>query len=97
MPTRNVVLTDHQEQLIASLIASGTYQNASEVIRDGLRHVERQKKYDDWLRAEVQKGIDDIEAGRSKTFDDVEDLVAYLEASANEVMPQETRPPEARL
>jgi antitoxin ParD1/3/4 len=37
MPTRNVVLTKRQEELIETLVESGRYQNASEVLRDGLR------------------------------------------------------------
>jgi antitoxin ParD1/3/4 len=36
MPTRNVVLTERQEELIEALVKSGRYQNASEVLRDGL-------------------------------------------------------------
>lgn len=40
MPTRNVVLTDHHENIIGTLVGSGRYQNASEVIREGLRLVE---------------------------------------------------------
>src|SRR5947208_3510895 len=41
MPTRNLVLTDHQEKLIKKLVESGRYQNASEVLREGLRLVEQ--------------------------------------------------------
>lgn len=41
MPTRNVVLTDHQAHFVEQLVASGRYQNASEVLREGLRLVER--------------------------------------------------------
>jgi antitoxin ParD1/3/4 len=67
MPTRNVVITDHQAELIDRLVASGRYQNASEVLRAGLRLVEREDgEYDAKLaavRAAVQVGIDDIEAG----------------------------------
>lgn len=40
MPTRNVVLTEHHENIITELVGSGRYQNASEVLRDGLRLVE---------------------------------------------------------
>jgi len=43
MPTRNLVLTDHQHQVIESLVGSGRYQNASEVLRDGLRLVEQRE------------------------------------------------------
>ena len=41
MPTRNVVLTDHQASLVEHLVESGRYQNASEVLREGLRLVEQ--------------------------------------------------------
>jgi putative addiction module CopG family antidote len=41
MPTRNVVLTERQEELIETLVKSGRYQNASEVLCDGLRLVEQ--------------------------------------------------------
>jgi antitoxin ParD1/3/4 len=40
MPTRSVVLTDHRAKLVERLVASGRYQNASEVLRDGLRLLE---------------------------------------------------------
>ncbi len=43
MPTRNVVLTDHQAELVDRLVSGGRYQNASEVLRDGLRLVEREE------------------------------------------------------
>ena len=67
MPTRNVVITDHQAKLVEQLVESGRYQNASEVLRDGLRLVE-QRETDhatklQALRDAVQLGIDSIEAG----------------------------------
>ena len=40
MPTRNVVLTDHQAEFVERLVMSGRYQNASEVLREGLRLIE---------------------------------------------------------
>ena len=46
MPTRNVVLTTRQEKLIETLVESGRYQNASEVLRDGLRLVEQREAED---------------------------------------------------
>ena len=45
MPTRNVVLSEHQQQLIETLVQSGRYQNASEVLREGLRLIaERERR-----------------------------------------------------
>jgi antitoxin ParD1/3/4 len=81
MPTRNVVLTDHQEQLIESLVDTGRFQNASEVLRDGLRLVEDRETRDAArlvaLRAAVQTGWDDVAAGRYAAVDD-QDLDAFI-------------------
>lgn len=83
MPTRNVVLTDHQATLVEQLVTSGRYQNASEVLREGLRLVEQREAEDAYrleaLRSAVQLGIADVEAGRFKTFDSKESLRAHLE------------------
>ena len=34
MPTRNVVLTNHQASFVEQLVSSGRYQNAKEVLRE---------------------------------------------------------------
>ena len=44
MPTRNVVLSDHQQELVETLVQSGRYQNASEVLREGLRLIEERER-----------------------------------------------------
>lgn len=46
MATRNVVLTERQEDLIDALVKSGRYQNASEVPREGLRLIEQREAED---------------------------------------------------
>ena len=43
MVTRNVVLTESQDQLVQNLVASGRYQNASEALRASLRLLEREE------------------------------------------------------
>lgn len=82
MPIRNVVLTEHQAELVEKLVDSGRYQNASEVLREGLRLVESRDAEDrarlDALRQAVQVGIDDLESGRYKQFDSFADLDNYL-------------------
>ena len=40
-PSLNVSLTAHLEQFIATLLSSGRYQSASEVVRAGLRLLEK--------------------------------------------------------
>lgn len=44
MPTRNIVLTDQQDLFIEQMVASGRYQNASEVLREGLRLIYQREK-----------------------------------------------------
>ena len=87
MPTRNVVLTDHQAALVEQLVISGRYQNASEVLREGLRLVEQREAEDahrlEALRAAVQLGAADIVAGRFKSFDTQASLRDHLRSVAN--------------
>ena len=44
MPTRNVVLTERQHAFVDGLVESGKYQNASEVLREGLRLIEHREQ-----------------------------------------------------
>ena len=90
MPTRNVVLTDHQASFLEKLVSSGRYQNASEVLREGLRLVEQREQEDalrlDALRSAVQTGIADIEAGRLNAFESPVTLNAHLKALSSKAI-----------
>lgn len=83
MPTRNVVITERHAALIEECVKSGEYQNASEVLREGLRLVEeRRAQYAaklEALRAAAQVGIDDMEAGRYTVLETSEELDAHFE------------------
>jgi len=46
MPTRNINLTPEMDHYVASRIESGQYANASEVLRAGLRVLERSDRED---------------------------------------------------
>ncbi len=63
MPTRNVVLTDSQTDLIDRLIADGRYQNASEALRAGLRLLEREEAEMTALRDRLAAGLDEARSG----------------------------------
>ncbi len=84
MPTRNVVLTERQEEMIDALVESGRYQNASEVLREGLRLIEQREAEDaakiEALRDAARLGMADVEAGRVRRFDTAKALRAYLKA-----------------
>jgi len=99
MPTRNVVLTEHQAELVERLVSSGRYQNASEVLREGLRLVEDQeaqaKARLKALRESARVGIADIEAGRYRTFDSPADLNRHLGTLRDGVLSGKGRPDES--
>jgi antitoxin ParD1/3/4 len=68
MPTRNVVLSERQHELVETLVQSGRYQNASEVLRDGLRLIEQRERIEHAklkaLRQASRQGWSDVSAGR---------------------------------
>lgn len=84
MPTRNVVLSEHQQHLVEALVLSGRYQNASEVLRDGLRLVEERERHEGAklkaLRQAARKGWTDVSAGRYADVadDQLEDFVGQM-------------------
>ncbi len=82
MPTRNVVLTEHQEALVGSLVQSGRYKNAGEVLREGLRLVEQREAEDiarlNALRHAIDAGIRDIDEGRCDMLSTRAEIAAYL-------------------
>ncbi len=82
MATRNVVLTQRQEELIDALVESGRYQNASEVLREGLRLVEQRAAEDAAklaaLKQAAKTGMASIEAGRYRDFANSKDLNKHL-------------------
>ena len=90
MPTRNVVLTERQEELLETLVKSGRYQNASEVLRDGLRLVEQREAEDAGklkaLRAAARAGVGALDRGDFKEFGNIEELQTYLNALSEKVI-----------
>ena len=94
MPTRNVVLTDRQAKLIEKLVSSGRYQNASEVLRDGLRFVESREAEEKAklkaLREAAQRGIADIEAGRYQSFTTFDELDHHLRMASDAALSRKT-------
>jgi antitoxin ParD1/3/4 len=90
MPTRNVVLTDHQARFVENLVADGRYQNVSEVLREGLRLVERRESEDEArlaaLHEAARQGIADIESGSYRSFKSQNALGQHLAKLASEVI-----------
>ncbi len=75
----NVSLTEKQERYIQAQLASGDYQNASELVRDALRlHEVYRNKVLDELRVDIRKGWEGEISNRS-----VKDIVAAKRKSRN--------------
>jgi len=68
MATKNVNLTDHFHRFIDANVETGRFQNASEVVRAGLRLLE-QSQHEEGLKIErlrqaVEAGREDARRGR---------------------------------
>ena len=89
MSTRDVELTDHQDAIIDTLVRSGRYRNASEVVGDALRLVERREAEDaarvEAFRAAAQVGIDAIETGDFRQFANMDEALAHLTKATDDI------------
>lgn len=88
MPTRNINLTDHFDRFIEAEVGSGRYGNASEVVREGLRLMERRKQEEraklKWLRGAVREGLDQIDRGEGMEVGSVAELDQHIDQIGKE-------------
>jgi antitoxin ParD1/3/4 len=87
MPIRtslNVSLTPELDRFVHSRVASGRYQTASEVIREGLRLLEEREQATEAaleeLRAKLRRGIEQAERGELLDGDAVFEEIRQLSA-----------------
>lgn len=85
MATKNISLTDHYSELVDSLVTSGKYKNASEVVREGLRLLEQRTTEDDrrlellqQLAAEGFRQLDQGEGVGLRTSGQIADHISKL-------------------
>ena len=81
----NIDLAPDLEKQLADVISQGVDPNA--IIRSGLENV---ADAEEWLANELQKGLDDLEAGRYTTLRSSEDIEAFMD-SINAEIDQETK------
>lgn len=88
MPTRNINLTDHLDRFVEAEVGSGRYGNASEVVREGLRLMERRKQEEKaklrWLRGAVRQGLDEIDSGQGVEFGSMNRLEEMVDQIAKD-------------
>jgi antitoxin ParD1/3/4 len=80
MPT-SVALGEHFEAFIKRQLASGRYNNASEVVRDALRHLEEYERKEH-LRSLIAVGLE--ESRRGETVEWTPELMEDIRRRAHE-------------
>lgn len=82
MPTRNISFTPEQDAFIEDAVRSGEYQNASEMVRDAVRALQRSREEDalklEALRLQIRAGVEALDRG---DYIDIaeDDLERYLD------------------
>ncbi len=74
----NISLTPELEKLVQAKVASGLYNNASEVIREALRDSLRRESDGDWLRRQAAIGYAQLEAGEGISVKSKKEFVALV-------------------
>jgi antitoxin ParD1/3/4 len=82
MPTRRIDLTDHFDRFVEKEVDSGRYKNASEVMRAGLRLLERESQAEheklSALRRLAAEGFDDLDRGDATEIEGNDELAAFI-------------------
>lgn len=68
MTTQHLELSERDSEFVRRRVLEGRYKDANEVVEAGLRLLQEREEEErcqlERLRADVQKGMDDLEAGR---------------------------------
>ena len=79
----DVVLSPELEDLVREKVETGLYRDESEVVAEALRLLDRLDRTpsarDRALRAAIQKGFDEVEAGHYTVINDEEELRAFFD------------------
>jgi antitoxin ParD1/3/4 len=83
MPTRNVNLTQELDRFVLARVETGRFENASEVVRAGLRTLEREERlYEAKLKA-LRAAIDEGDASGVAEGDVFQQVREALYLTAN--------------
>lgn len=78
-------LGENLEAVVNDLVANGRYNSKSEVLREGVRLVQEREAALARLWVELDKGLEDVRAGRTKPAEEVFDrLIAKYTAMAKQ-------------
>ncbi len=74
----NISLTPELEEAVRSKVASGLYNNASEVIREALRLSLQRERENEWLQREAALGYAQLEAGEVHRIESRDAFIALV-------------------
>jgi antitoxin ParD1/3/4 len=77
----NIWLTPELERAVKEKVASGLYNNASEVIRESLRQSLRTEAENQWLQREAAIGYAQLQCGETVTVTSEEEFFALARRS----------------
>jgi antitoxin ParD1/3/4 len=92
-----ISLSKEQEKVIKQQLATGEFATEGDVLSEALTLLQRRSEAAKKLRAEIQVGLDDLEAGRSTTIRNAEeakifaDKIKQLGREINAKREQDTR------
>ena len=72
-----IELPQEAEQFVKQQLATGQYADESAVVAKALARWQQQKAIEADIRAEVQRGLDDLDAGRYRTINTPEEAGAF--------------------
>jgi len=78
----NISLIPELERSIRAKVASGLYNNVSEIIREELRESLRRESENQWLQRKAAIGFAQLEAGKVVRVDSKEDFLDALRMSS---------------
>lgn len=83
MTTEHFELSEHDAEFVRNCVIEGRYKDANAVVEAGLRLLgereEEERLQLEHLRAEVKKGMDDLEAGRYVEVNSPEELQTHFD------------------
>ncbi len=83
MTTQHLELSEHDSEFVRRCVLEGRYKDVNEVVEAGLRLLAEREEEErlqlERLRAEVKKGMDDLEAGRYTEVNSPEEMQAHFD------------------
>ena len=77
----NISLTPELEKAVKAKVASGLYNNASEIIREALRDSLRHERENDWLQQQAAIGFAQLEAGQAVRVKSKKEFITLIRQS----------------